>query len=116
LDRQFVYEALSSGHYFTANDKIYSSRGFNFTAENDEEHVLQGDAININKKTALKVTSPAARSLIRVIKDGKVVSESPSNNLIFKVLERGAFRVEVYYRSLLGITRPWIYSNPIFVY
>ncbi|UNC93653.1 CehA/McbA family metallohydrolase [Candidatus Contubernalis alkaliaceticus] len=115
VDQNIVYSALQAGHFFTANNKVYPPRGFSFTAENQNEQVIQGDSIKNNKNTVLAVKSPTARSLIRIIKDGKVVSESSSNRLCFKVLGKGSFRVEVYYRPHLRRMRPWIYSNPIFV-
>ncbi|RQD76763.1 MAG: PHP domain-containing protein [Candidatus Syntrophonatronum acetioxidans] len=114
-DRVMVMEALQKGHYFTANDQVHPSRGFCYFGKNKEKQVLSGDTITMDKETVLEVESPSLRSIIRVIKEGRVVREAKSNNLIFKVLERGAFRVEVYYRPLLGGPCPWIYSNPIFV-
>ncbi len=115
IDQKIIYSALHAGHFFTANNKVYPAQGFTFTAENQKEQVIQGDIIKNNKNTVLEVRSPTPRSLIRIIKDGEVVSESSSNRLFFKVLEKGAFRVEVYYRPYLRAMRPWIYSNPIFV-
>jgi len=114
-DRAMIMDSLKKGHYFTANDQVHPSRGFLFFAENTREQCLSGDTIALNKKTALEVEAPSPRSTIKVIKEGKVIRESSSPNLVFKVLERGAFRVEVHYRSLLKGERPWIYSNPIFV-
>ncbi len=114
-DKRLVFQALGAGHFFMANDQAHPSRGFHFTAKNQKEYALPGDPINFCNETILDINSPSPRSIIRIIKDGQVVSRARSKNLIFKVLKRGAFRVEIYYRPLLGKPRPWIYSNPVFV-
>ncbi len=114
-DSQLIYQALCRGHYHTSNDGIMPSTGFRFTAENEEKQGISGDHIPLDKETALEVRSPTSRSRIRIIKDGQVISESQNSHLILKVLEKGAFRAEVYYRPLVGKARPWIYSNPIFI-
>ena len=114
-DSQLIYQALKYGHYHTSNDRNLSSTGFRFTADNEGRRVISGDTLSLDKETVLEVKSPTSRSLIRMIKDGQVISESQKNHLMLKVLEKGAFRVEVYSRPLIGKPRPWIYSNPIFI-
>lgn len=114
-DSQLIYQALKYGHYHTSNDRNLSSTGFRFTAENEENRVISGDTLSLDRETVLEVKSPASQSLIRMIKDGQVISESQNNHLMLKVLEKGAFRVEVYLCPMVGNPSPWIYSNPIFI-
>lgn len=114
-DKHLVFQALNAGHYFIANDLVHPSQGFRFIAESQKEYALPGESINLCENTVLNIKIPSRRSIIRVIKDGEVVSQAQNKNLIFKVLRKGAFRVEIYYRTFLGRSRPWIYSNPIFV-
>ncbi len=114
-DSQLIYQALKYGHFHTSNDRSLSSTGFRFTAENEKTRVISGDSLPLNGETVLGVKSPDSRSLIRIIKDGQVISQSKNSHLMLKVLEKGAFRAEVYYCPLVGKPYPWIYSNPIYI-
>jgi len=111
-----LFTALKSGHFFTASDYLKPARGFRFYAFNEnssEQPVHMSGEIPHSTSTALHLTSPSSRCLIRLIKDGEVVNETKKQYLGFKVLAPGSFRAEVYWRSPRGKLYPWIYSNPI---
>ena len=51
---------------------------------------------------------------IRLLRNGKVITQSPSADLEYQIREPGVYRVEGWLR-LDEEDRPWIYSNPIYV-
>jgi hypothetical protein len=91
-----------------------------FTSRNkkEESSVLMGGLVAPG--TELAVESPGKRTLIRLFRDGRVVSGSTSGRLTHVAAVQGAYRIEVYQFSFrMGPfffgTRPWIFSNPIYV-
>jgi hypothetical protein len=114
--REQVFNSLRKGRFFIGSDYLHSTRGFRFSAlNNDEDEVSIGQEIAYSPATVLRIVSPSPRGLIRVIKNGRVVYESREQILAFKVLKPGTFRVEVFWRPFFGKPLPWIYSNPIYV-
>ena len=52
---------------------------------------------------------------VNFIKDGKTVKNVQGREAVFRVTEKGVYRVEVYRRTFLFGLRPWIFSNPIYL-
>ena len=113
LDRTSLLDAIKSGHCFNAFDIFGDSSGFTFEAENK----IQGDEIQLQGETRLRVHTPVA-SRILLFKDGSVIrNESGVTTKEFPVTERGVYRVEIYLPQIEQIIgeKPWIISNPIYV-
>lgn len=110
-----VLEALRRGNFFIGSDHLDPARGFRFSAFNGDEEVNMGGEILRTPQTVLRIISPSNRGLVRIICNGELVYESRKKVIIFKVLQAGVFRVEIYRCPRLGKPVPWIFSNPIYV-
>ena len=67
-----------------------------------------GDTLKFDNGIQLKVKQPVPAAEIRLIRNGELISKLDSNEAEFKIDERGAYRVEVYF-----FNEAWIYSNHI---
>lgn len=118
--RKAVYNALRSGHCYFSYDCLGDPRGFMFTGRNKmgESTVLMGGTAPLGTK--LTAQSPGKQTLIRLFTGGKAVSGSITGCLEYTPKIPGEYRIEVYqYSFRVGPfffgTRPWIFSNPIYV-
>jgi len=106
--KKLIYNALVSGKCFIANDYHADSKGFRFFAEADTQIYQMGDYINNANKVKLNVLLPVQEATIRLIRNGKKVSETIEKSAEFIINEKGAYRVEVYIHK-----KAWIFSNHI---
>ena len=74
-----------------------------------------GDSVNISEGTSLYlyVQSPVVAD-IRLLRNGRVVTQGHTATLNYQVRDAGVYRVEVW-RQRWGKPRGWIFSNPIYV-
>jgi hypothetical protein len=117
LDATTLLEAVRSGHCFIGFDLFGDTTGFSFEAENGGGRKIQGDEIQLNGETRLRVRSPVPGRIV-IFKDGSVFSDDSavsSKDVVIK--ERGVYRVEVYLPQLGSLVahEPWIISNPVYV-
>ena len=131
-DQALVHEALAAGHSYIAYDNFGDATGFVFeaAANGDVPTCLMGDAVMLPTKkgsdraargVVLTARAPRARTLLRLYRNGKLVAASRGGRLGYRAKAPGAYRVEVYtYRHRVGRlcfgSKPWIFSNPIYVY
>ncbi len=113
--KEQILDALRQGRCYVCFDRYKADNAFYFGAFNEEEEVPMGSEIEFREGIYLKIFSPGKNSLVRIIKNGKLVLESKDRNLIFNVLKKGTFRVEIYFCPRWGRPRPWIFSNPVYV-
>jgi hypothetical protein len=106
--KQIIYESLEYGRCFVANDYHANSKGFRFFAKCGENIYQMGDSLKINDKINLKVILPNKNAEIRLIHNGKQISQILSNEGNFIVNKTGQYRVEVYLEE-----KAWIFSNHI---
>lgn len=114
LDKAVVYEALRKGSSFIGYDLPASTRGFRFVIDDDDQEYHLGDSFSMKDGATARVSLPESAN-IRLIHNGKVISEQKNaNRLTCSITQPGYYRVEC---SLffLGEERGWIYSNPIYV-
>jgi hypothetical protein len=112
-----LLEALKSGHCFIGFDLFGDTTGFRFEATTPSETKIQGDEIQFQNDTRLRITTPVP-SRVLLFKDGSVIlNESGITTKEVPVSERGVYRVEVYLPEVERIIgeKPWIISNPIYV-
>jgi hypothetical protein len=102
-----VYEALESGRAFIVNASLGDGRGFRFWCRQGGKLHPMGSRIAFEMGLALNVQSPCC-GRIRMLLDGRVVSETFGERLDFACAQPGVYRVEVFRKR-----RGWIYSNPI---
>jgi hypothetical protein len=103
-----IYEALSYGRSFIANDYHANSKGFQFFAKSGKKKYLMGDEVDLSEKVTLYVTLPVQNAEIKIIRNGKEIAGFNSDKAELEVKKAGVYRVEVYY-----FNKAWIYSNHI---
>jgi len=104
-----ILDALKDGRCFAANYYHGDAKGFRFYAEQDGMTCLMGDTIKYSdkKNTVLRVLVPKSCT-IKLIHNGKKVSEESGMDLLWDVKEPGVYRVECW-KGKMG----WIFSNQI---
>jgi len=100
-DRRRVLECLKRGNLFFANDAVAESRGFFFGSAAGD--VPMGG--NVPRGARAAVVLPRA-AVIRILRNGTIVSEKTAAGDEFTADRPGVYRAEA---VLDG--RPWIYSN-----
>ncbi|MFO7951299.1 MAG: CehA/McbA family metallohydrolase [Bacillota bacterium] len=112
--RQIV-NALYSGHCYLSFDSLYPSNDFYYYASAKNKFAVMGDTVSGCRDLTIRVKAPTKKPLVRLIRNGRLVLQKQTADLAYNVSDPGIYRVEVYYRTLLGNNRPWIYSNPIYI-
>ena len=133
-DRNLIIEALRQGHCWLGYDLAGATEGFRFWGESEyrgtghgaspargqrsEESggvALMGDAVALAEGQAidLRVQCPEAAD-IRLLRNGRVVSQGFASSLAYQARDAGVYRVEVW-KQRWGKARGWIFSNPIYV-
>jgi len=112
-DRALVLDALGRGHCWIGYDLPASTVGFRFQAHQSHHVAIMGDTLLANPRTFFEVQLPRVGH-IRLLRDGRVVTQAHSDELRFTSAQPGVYRVEVY-RHVWGRRRAWIFSNPIYV-
>ncbi|MGM0651173.1 MAG: CehA/McbA family metallohydrolase [Bacillota bacterium] len=113
--RQQILGALKSGCCYISHDSLHAGSGFSFYAKTYQGQVYMGGETDSIENLELHVQSPVKRSQIRLIYNGRLLETVNDQNAVFRPSKPGVYRTEVYYRPLLSRSRPWIYSNPIFI-
>jgi hypothetical protein len=62
----------------------------------------------------LHISLPAP-ALVRILRNGSLVTKEKNKTIILPVIEPGVYRIEAFLKAY-GKYRPWIFSNPIFVF
>jgi hypothetical protein len=110
-----ICEALRDGRLFVANDRIGSSTGFRFHFEaGDGRRCAMGEEM-IFSSGEVFVKLPS-RGDIRLVRDGVTIDRRRGVSLRRKLDSPGVYRVEVYRGFGLFGSRPWIFSNPIYLH
>lgn len=78
-----------------------------FYIEDGEQKHFSGSIIKFNDNLKAVVKLPHTGT-IKIIMDGQLIWQFEGKELKFKHLDRGKFRVEVFYKN-----NPWMFSNPI---
>ncbi len=102
-----IYKSIENGRCFVSNNYHGEAKGFNFTAESGTKIFQMGDSIPLTKNLKLKVNLPMAGT-IKILSNGIIVGIFDGNEAEFDVIEKGAYRVEVFVNEY-----PWIFSNHI---
>ncbi|MCJ7681541.1 MAG: hypothetical protein MUP70_12500, partial [Candidatus Aminicenantes bacterium] len=113
-----VFDALREGRFYNAVDGAARPYGFRFDAKSGKTVFPMGRTIPFSQALTLRVQTPFPfRTVIRLLRNGRVVAEGESDALLHTVTEPGVYRVEIFLkeRTPLGRDVPWIVSNPIFI-
>ena len=114
LSDKAVWEALEAGRAFVAFDWLADATGFDFIAQaaSPRRHEM-GSRVKFEKGMRLEAKAPLPVAW-RLLRDGKVISESKGRNLAAPVDQPGVYRVEAWL-DIAGEKMIWILSNPIYV-
>ena len=109
-----VYGAMREGRLFIAHDNLTPAKGFKFDFVSDDgSDLFMGEEGEFNPGE-LVIELPQEGE-IRLVKDGKVVRKWRGMEAVYRVNEKGVYRVEVYRHLFLFGWRAWIFSNPIYM-
>ncbi len=110
-----ILSAIKDGSCYISFDSLAKGSGFNFCAASGQQRYLMGSALTYTPGLTLEARVPEKRAHFRLIRNGRVIYTGSGSGLRFPVEQPGVYRLEVFYKTLLGRPRPWIYSNPIFI-
>jgi hypothetical protein len=113
LSEKAVREALESGRAFVAFDWIADATGFDFAAVSPSRRYEMGSRVSLEKWLTLHVHAPIPANW-KLVRNGKVESESSGRSADFAVDKPGNYRVEGWL-TVAGEEMIWILSNPIYV-
>lgn len=109
-----VYSAIKEGRAFIAHDKLFPAKGFRFYYISDDgSDLIMGEEDDFHPGD-LVVELPAEGEII-LIKDGNFTTKRRGTEVVYRVKEKGVYRIEVYRHLFLFGWRPWIFSNPIYL-
>lgn len=113
-DRIMILKALSNGNAFVGYDKPLTTRGFRFSAQNQDTSVIMGEEIASKGGVTLQAHLPGLAE-IHLVKDGQLIRKwRRRESFIHITTQPGIYRLEAY-RYYLGRWRGWIFSNPIYI-
>ena len=113
-----IRAALCEGHAYVSHDWMCDPTGFFFSlvdrpGPDAKPRVIMGDLLKFTLGQKLTARFPVT-CRIRLMSGGKVVAEERGENFEFAVEVPGVYRVEGWL-DVAGESRPWIYSNPIYL-
>ncbi len=112
--KRVVYQAIREGRLFIAHDGLAPARGFRFDfLSNDGSDLMMGEEAPF--QAGRFVVETPAESRIRLVKDGRVEAVANGKEAIYRVKEKGVYRVEADLKLRVLGYYPWIYSNPIYL-
>ncbi len=113
LSDKAVWDALDHGRAFVAFDWIADSTGCDFAAETASQRHEMGSRIKLTDDLRLTGRSPISGHW-KLIRNGKLVSETTGATLESKLTEPGNYRAELWL-DVAGEEHVWVLSNPIYV-
>jgi hypothetical protein len=112
-DKAVIYGALRGGRGFLGYERPAAIAGFAFSARSGGAEATMGETLALKSTVELRVRLPVPAQL-RLLRDGRVVTESRGEQLTLLSHLPGVYRVEAY-RRYAGRKRGWIFGNPIYV-
>jgi acetyl esterase/lipase len=113
LTEAAVRAALQEGHAYVSHDWLCDPTGFAFGAINNLGVFTMGDTAPIQGSTRVVAMTPLPAQL-KLIHEGQTVAQTNGTNLTFRARKPGPYRLEAWL-EVAGETRPWIYSNPVYL-
>jgi hypothetical protein len=114
-DGALLLDALRAGRSYTAIDSIAAPAWLEFHAERGGHRAEMGELLGGQGAARIVIRVPALTgSVVVLLRNGVVLSESQGGEVTSPVAGPGAYRVEVA-PSKRDRRAPWILSNPIYV-
>ena len=114
IDKVSVLDALKKGHVYVAQEYFYPAKGFSLSVVEGSREATMGDIFLLDREALLDVRVPL-RSRIRIVKDGVLFQERIGPSVSCSIRQPGIYRIEVFV-NIYGMYRPWIFSNPVYVF
>jgi hypothetical protein len=111
--KQAVWDALEAGRAFVAFDWLADATGFDFAAVSPGHRDEMGSRVPFGKELQLRGRAPLPAKW-KLIRDGKVVSESTGRSFEYAPTEPGIYRAEAWL-NVAGEDMIWVLSNPLYV-
>jgi hypothetical protein len=113
LTKQAVWDALEAGRAYVAFDWLADATGFDFAAVAPGHRYEMGSRVPFSKELRLqgRAALPVKWKLLR---NGKVISESTGPTLDVAVSEPGIYRSEAWL-NVAGEETIWVLSNPVYI-
>ncbi len=108
-----VRESLEAGRAFVAFDWLADSTGFDFAAMEGTKRHEMGSQLTFSRDLNLISQAPLPVQW-RIVRNGKMVSESAGLSLRFPVEASGNYRAEAWL-DIGGERMLWILSNPVYI-
>jgi hypothetical protein len=112
--KEEVYGAMREGRLFIAHEKICSAKGLRFSFHSDSGSSLVMGEEGPFQAGDFLISLPHDGE-IKLLKDGKLEKKWRSREVVYRVADRGVYRIEVYRYAFPFGWRPWIFSNPIYL-
>ena len=106
------FEALLHGRCYVAFDWLADPTGFRFMA-NAGRHTFEMGDETTRHDLSLRADTPIPADL-HLLRDGEEIARESGTRLERTADKPGVYRVEAWV-TVADETRPWIYSNPIYV-
>jgi hypothetical protein len=113
LSVKSVWDALEAGRAFVAFDWLADSTGFDFAISSGDKRYEMGTRCALQSGLKLHASAPLPVQW-KVIRNGKLLTESSGRSVALLVTEPGNYRVEAWLK-IAGEEMIWILSNPIFI-
>jgi hypothetical protein len=112
--KEIVYGAMRQGRLFIAHDRLCPAKGFRFDFISDDGSDLYMGEEGEFTTGDLVIELPHEGEM-RLFRDGVQVKAWRGMEAVYRVEEKGVYRVEVYRHLTLFGWKPWIFSNPIYL-
>jgi hypothetical protein len=113
LTKEAVWDALEAGRSYVAFDWLADATGFDFAAVSPGHRYEMGSRLPFTKDLHLQARAPLPVKW-RLMRNGKVISESTGPKLDVAVSEPGIYRSEAWL-NIAGEETIWILSNPLYI-
>ena len=119
LTEPAIRSAFREGHAYVSHDWLCDPEGFQFeltggkAPDGKTPRIIMGDEVKFAEGQKLEARFPQTCD-ITLIRNGKVIAQKAGDRFEHLVAEPGVYRVEATLKAG-GESRPWIYSNPIYV-
>ncbi|HZK25179.1 MAG TPA: CehA/McbA family metallohydrolase [Oscillospiraceae bacterium] len=107
-----ILTALRQGRAFIANHLVGSAEGFSCTASSEAGIFQLGDTVKLTPHAALEIICPSTPRppSVTVIRNGQPWRQQQAHHWRLNLQLPGTYRLEVRLNS-----KPWIFTNPLYV-
>ena len=113
-DIETLLQSLKKGRSYVSLDYFRPATGFSMILQDNDKAAVIGDNFILSDIAELQTSLPY-KAKIRLLKNGLTFRETVGKELSITLRDAGVYRIEAYLKAF-GRYRPWIFSNPIYVF